>query len=135
MRWAMLCMSLALLVACGEPSDSWPERRPPAGFLQSPDNRAAGNALFHEHCARCHGTAEEGRSHRAGFFQPPAPDFLSPRYRTIDPAYLFWRISQGKNVEPYRSRGSVMPAWGPYFAEEQIWQLVAYLHARAGRRD
>jgi mono/diheme cytochrome c family protein len=124
---------LTILAACGERTPSYPQREPPPGFLENLANRAAGNALFHEHCARCHGTSEEGRSPRAEFFQPPAPDFLSPRYRAIDPAYLFWRIGQGKNVEPYLSQGSVMPAWGPHFSDEQIWQLVAYLYARAGR--
>ncbi|MHB1397979.1 MAG: hypothetical protein ACYDAI_08910 [Trichloromonadaceae bacterium] len=28
----------------------------------------------------------------------------------LDPAYLYWRIETGKNAEPFRSRGSVMPA-------------------------
>ena len=135
MRWVLLCVSLALVAACGEPSGSWPQRQPPAGFLQSPDNRAAGKALFREHCGRCHGTTEEGRSPRVEFFQPPAPDFKADRYRSADSAYLFWRISQGKNVEPYFSRGSVMPAWGHYFSEEQIWQLVAYLQTRPDGGD
>lgn len=88
--------------------------------------------LFAQLCASCHGGLAEGRSSRADFFQPPAPDFREPRYRDLDPAYFYWRIETGKNAEPFRSRGSVMPAWGPSLSEEQIWQLVAYLRSRAG---
>lgn len=130
MRWALGVALLALTSGCNQQSEPWPASQAPAGFLHSPANQEAGKALFRAHCARCHGTTEEGRSSRADFFQPPAMDFQADRYRSIDSSYLFWRINQGKYVEPYLSRGSVMPAWGHYFSEEQIWQLVAYLHTR-----
>ncbi len=120
------------LAACGERTPAYPPRHHPAALLGSAAVQAAGGAIFHRNCTSCHGTPEEGRSPRADFFQPPAPDFRDPRYRTLDPAYLYWRIETGKNAEPYLSRGSVMPAWGPHFSEEQIWQLVAYLRSRSG---
>jgi mono/diheme cytochrome c family protein len=122
---------VTLLAACSEQFPSYPPRQPPSGFLGNSVNRAAGAAIFRRNCAICHGTAGEGRSPRADFFQPPAPDFRNPRYRSLDPAYLYWRIETGKTVEPYYSRGSVMPAWRHYFSEEQIWQLVAYLRSRS----
>jgi len=128
MRRTLPLLLLLLLPAC-ETSVSYPEREPPEGFLQARENRTAGRALFREHCVRCHGSMDEGRSPGAEF-GPPAPGFRTERYRSLDPAYLFWRISKGKTVEPYLSRGSVMPAWGPYFSDEQIWQLVAYLRSR-----
>ena len=122
---------VTLLAACSEQFPSYPPRQPPSGFLGNAVNRAAGAAIFRQNCAICHGATGEGRSPRADFFQPPAPDFRNPRYRTLDPAYLYWRIETGKTVEPYLSRGSVMPAWGHYFSEEQIWHLVAYLRTRS----
>lgn len=122
---------LLLLAACSE-QPTYPQRQVPPAFLENAAHRAAGAQLFREHCAICHGETGEGRSQRADFFQPPAADFRDPRYRTVDPAYLYWRIETGKTVEPYLSRGSVMPAWGPHFSEEQIWQLIAYLRTRAG---
>lgn len=122
---------LLALTACGESTPSYPERQPPQGFLQQSANIAAGAAIFSNHCARCHGKPAEGRSPRANFFEPPAPDFTDPAYRQKDPAYLFWRISRGKTVEPYLSRGSVMPAWGPNLSATEIWQLVAYLRSRS----
>lgn len=132
-RTSLFLLLLLLVVAgCRESTPDYPPRQPPAGFLENPASRVAGAGLFAAKCASCHGRPGEGRSPRADFFQPPAPDFSDARYRSVDPAYLFWRISHGKTVEPYLSRGSVMPAWGPHFSDEQIWQLVAYLRSRAG---
>jgi mono/diheme cytochrome c family protein len=126
--WIGLSLALA---ACGEPPVSYPPRQTPAGVLTDPVQIAAGKVLFREKCASCHGHPGEGRSPRADFFQPPAPDFSERAYRTSDPAYLFWRIEVGKTVEPFRAQGSVMPAWRT-LSDEQIWQLVAYLKTRAG---
>jgi mono/diheme cytochrome c family protein len=126
--WA-IGMILAL-AACGEQKPNYPVRQAPAGLLADAAQLAAGKVLFHEKCATCHGKPDEGRSPRADFFQPPASDFTVPAYRTADPAYLFWRIEVGKTVEPYLSRGSVMPAWGG-LPEGEIWQLVAYLKSRS----
>lgn len=123
---------LIALVACGEQRAAYPKRQPPAGMLTDAAVIAAGRALFLEKCATCHGKPDEGRSPRADFFQPPAPDFSESRYRASDPAYLYWRTEVGKNAEPFASQGSVMPAWGPTLSETAIWQLVAYMQARAG---
>lgn len=92
---------------------------------------AKGGTLFAEHCATCHGHLDEGRSLRAGSFFPPPPDFFGSVYRNTDPGYLFWRIAEGKRVEPYRSQGSVMPAWRAYFDDFEIWALVAYVRSRS----
>ena len=128
-RIALFALFLTL-AACGEQKPAYPPRQAPAGVLGDAAQIAAGKVLFREKCASCHGHADEGRSPRADFFQPPAPDFTSTVYRTADPAYLFWRIEVGKTVEPYLSQGSVMPAWRG-LPDREIWQLVAYLQARA----
>jgi mono/diheme cytochrome c family protein len=127
----MILPLLLLLTACTEQRPDYPSRQLPAGVLTDTAQLAAGKTLFHDKCASCHGHADEGRSPRADFFQPPAPDFTEPAYRTLAPDYLFWRIETGKTVEPYLSRGSVMPAWRG-LSDAEIWQLVAYLRTRAG---
>jgi len=127
----VLLVAVLLLAACGNQSTEYPPRDVPAGLLKDQASIKAGKQLFMHLCARCHGHPSEGRSERANFFQPPAPDFNSAHYRQVDPAYLYWRIETGKTVEPYRSRGSVMPAWGPALSSEQIWHLVAYLKSRS----
>lgn len=129
MRWSFL---LVLLLAACEEEANPPKRLPPAGFLEQAPNISLGGALFREKCAYCHGTVTEGRIAQANSYTPPPSDFTAPKYRTSDPAYLYWRIETGKQVEPFRSRGSAMPAWGPHFSEKQIWQLVAYLRTRSG---
>jgi mono/diheme cytochrome c family protein len=128
-RTLSLILMMLLMGACDK-SPSYPERKPPEGFLQAQDNQITGRELFREHCVSCHGTLEEGRSPRTEF-HPSASSFKTDRYRSIDPAYLYWRISKGKTVEPYLSRGSFMPAYGMHLSEEQIWQLVAYIRSRS----
>ena len=119
-----------VLVSCGEQAIDYPDRQVPGGLLGNASQIAAGEGIFLAKCASCHGKPSEGRSGRAAFFEPPAPDFTEMRYRSADPAFLFWRIEVGKTVEPYLSQGSVMPAWSG-LPEQEIWQLVAFLKARA----
>ena len=119
------------LSACREDSGTVPAQEVPHSFLIQKENIVAGQELFHRLCRECHGTLGEGRNQRAERFVPPAPDFHEHHYAQSDPAYLFWRIEEGKRAEPFRSRGSVMPFWKPHLSDEQIWQLVAYLKQRS----
>ena len=130
----LLYLTLALLLiffGCKEGQSDYPSRQMPDLLMNDTVQLKAGRVLFMNKCASCHGKPSEGRSSRAIFFNPPAPDFTDAHYRSVDPAYLYWRIEVGKTIEPYRSQGSVMPAWGVHFSEDQIWQIVAYLQARA----
>ncbi len=120
-----------LFYGCGDKQPEYPQRHMPEGFTKDASQLNAGHDLFLNKCASCHGKPGEGRSDRTIFFTPAAPDFTDARYQEVDPAYLYWRIAQGKTVEPYRSQGSVMPAWGLHLSEKQIWQIVAYLQVRA----
>ena len=129
-----LLLTLTLLLAfagCKEGQLNYPARQIPTGLLQNAEQITAGHKLFIDKCASCHGKPSEGRSDRASFFKPVAPDFTDAHYRESDPAYLYWRIEVGKTVEPFRSQGSVMPSWGVHFSEQNIWQIVAYLQSRA----
>ncbi|PLY10969.1 MAG: hypothetical protein C0624_02030 [Desulfuromonas sp.] len=128
-RWVI--MLAMLLWGCGSGGSDHPNRVPPQGLFSDQQALQGGAELFSRHCAFCHGHLEEGRSLRANDYEPPPMDFSDGRYRDSAPAYLYWRIEQGKNVEPFRSRGSVMPSWGAHFTEAQIWHLVAYLKSRA----
>lgn len=103
----------------------------PQAVLEDQYQQQQGAELFSRHCRECHGSVGEGKMLRSADFNPPAPTFLNSAYAEADPAYLFWRIKEGKMIEPFYSQGSVMPAFGPHFSERQIWQLVAYLRQRA----
>ena len=132
MKRTLLFLLLAIVCGCqNDPVDLAPKIKVPHALLAERVTQQQGAELFHTHCSECHGTPSEGRTLRVARFNPPAPDFLDPGYTQTDPAYLFWRISEGKRVEPFYSRGSVMPAFGPYFSDQQIWQLVAFLRQRA----
>ena len=119
------------LCGCAEEIVDYPARTMPDGILKDKIELSRGEALFMDKCASCHGKPGEGRSDRATFFEPPAPDFTDAHYQRMDPAYLYWRIEVGKSIEPFRSQGSVMPAWGMHLTEQQLWQIVAYLQVRA----
>ena len=127
----LLLATVITCTACGESRPEYPQRHMPKELLSNDAELKAGHELFKNKCASCHGKPDEGRSDRAVFFQPPATDFTDAHFQTIDPAYLFWRIDLGKTIEPYRSQGSVMPAWGVHLSQKQIWQIVAYLQSRA----
>lgn len=129
----LLCLLLVQISACQRGgSQDYPDRTVPTALLSESSSIQHGSELFERHCLECHGTAAEGRNPRAVEFEPPAPDFRDASYAKIEPAYLYWRISDGKRSEPFFSMGSVMPAFEPYLTERQIWQLVAYLRARSG---
>ncbi len=130
MRLMPLLFLVLVVAACQSRQVDYPAR-PIPNDLDSVTRVRQGRELFATRCASCHGHPSEGRSPRASFFDPPAPTFTATRYRSLDPAYLYWRIEQGKTVEPFLSRGSVMPAWGAHFSEEQVWSLVAFLRWRA----
>ncbi|MDF1580989.1 MAG: cytochrome c [Desulfuromonadales bacterium] len=121
---------MLMLLACSLEQPEYPALTPPENFA-SPQNIKIGAELFKQKCASCHGHPSEGRSLRADFFQPPAPDFSATFYKEVDPAYLFWRIRTGKTIEPWQSQGSVMPAWNDHLGDAQVWQLVAYLRSRS----
>ena len=120
------------LLGCQESPAPLPPISVPQELLSQAEQQTAGARLFFRYCRECHGTMAEGRNPRAGRFVPAAADFVRPSAITLAPDYLYWRIARGKQVEPYRSQGSVMPAWEPHLSEQQIWQLVAYLRQRGG---
>ena len=99
----------------------------PTSF-DSPDRIVAGRAIFVSNCVPCHGIAGNGQGTVKPSFGPQPADLTDrAKMQTYSPQYLFWRISEGGRVEPFRSQGSVMPAWKFQLSEEQRWQLVTYL--------
>jgi mono/diheme cytochrome c family protein len=84
-------------------------------FATSPDEIAAGQALYAENCVSCHGQAGDG-SGLAGAANFTEQEFMSRE----KPAEFFEKITEG--VE-----GSAMPAWGDQFSPDQIWALVNFV--------
>ena len=46
--------------------------------------------------------------------------------------FWFWRVSEGGLVEPFKSKGSVMPAWKGELSTNDRWAVIAYAHTLSG---
>ena len=42
---------------------------------------------------------------------------------------LFWRVSEGGAVQPFKAMQSAMPAFKTSLSTDKRWDLVAYVHA------
>jgi len=128
-----LVMAALFILMCGCNASKKNELPiPPVDLLGNTERIVHGQQLFAAHCAECHGSIAEGRTQRAARLTPFPPDFYEIRYRKALPGYLYRRIEQGRKMEPFRSRGSVMPPWRRHLDQEQIWSLVAFIRNRAG---
>lgn len=110
---AGLVAAVALSVSAAEQSPS----EAPAGnpFGRDPQAIAAGDALFHERCAVCHGQQAQGGM---------AVNLTSSRSARRGDASRFFKVI--RDGIP----GTDMPP-NADFSSEQIWQIVSYLRALA----
>jgi mono/diheme cytochrome c family protein len=115
--------------------DKWESPPPEYASARSArwDDQAAarrGEALFQTHCMVCHGA--DGRGMGPGAVGlPHAPADLTHHFHRAPgdgDAYLFWRVSEGGQVEPFRSMQSVMPAFKTVLSEDERWDVLAYVH-------
>jgi Cu/Ag efflux protein CusF len=83
----------------------------------------------------CHGTDGKGTGPAAKGL-PHAPADLTHHFHRAPgdgDAYLFWRVSEGGQVEPFQSMQSTMPAFKTVLTEDQRWDVLAYVHAQFHR--
>ena len=109
---------------------------PPAAYANKISHRwaedgamARGKALYDTHCLACHGADGRGTTALAQTLPHPPAD-LTHHFHAHPgdgDAYLFWRISEGGTVEPFKSAGSLMPAFNALLSEGQIWDVLAYV--------
>lgn len=89
-----------------------------------------GKDIFQQQCASCHGASGKGDGPvAAGLAHKPAD--LTNNFHTAPGKgddYLFWRISEGGAVEPFRSQQSAMPAFKNVLSEAERWQVLTYVH-------
>ena len=91
---------------------------------------ARGEEIYQQQCAACHGTDGQGTGPIAQALPHPPAD-LTNNFHTSPgngDAYLFWRVSEGGTVEPFRSQGSTMPAFKDVLSVKQRWEVLAYVH-------
>ena len=92
-----------------------------------------GEAIHSTKCAVCHGTHGAGDGPDASWGGLKAGSFLDrAMVAQMTEAYWFWRVSEGALVEPYKSKGSVMPAYKDDLSVEDRWAVIAYQRAQSG---
>jgi mono/diheme cytochrome c family protein len=74
------------------------------------DGIAAGEKLFHQHCADCHGDDARGKH---------APNLRSAGVQNATPGELAWLLRNGNMTHR-------MPAWAG-IPEQRRWQIVAFI--------
>jgi mono/diheme cytochrome c family protein len=105
----------------------------PAGAWTDAALIARGKEIYTVKCAVCHGDAGDGKG-PAGAALPLKPPDLRDRH-AIDEMrdnYWFWRASEGGGVEPFKSKGSAMPAWKGDLPVADRWAVIAYQHTFSG---
>jgi mono/diheme cytochrome c family protein len=82
-----------------------------------------GKRLYQVNCASCHGEKGLGDGPSAAMLSPkPLP--IATEAASLSDAYLFWRISEGGLMQPFKS---AMPSWKSILTEEEIWKVIAYI--------
>ena len=111
---------------------------PPAEYAKARSTRwgdaaaiARGQQLYQTYCLMCHGADGKGTGPVAKGLPHPPADLTHHFHRAPGDgdAYLFWRVSEGGQVEPFKSSQSAMPAYKTILSEDQRWDLLAYVHA------
>src|SRR5580700_2165963 len=83
-------------------------------YRDQPDAVAAGQRVFHDHCAHCHGEDAEGTKKR--------PSLRTERVQQqASEGELHWLLVNG-----YMSHG--MPSWSK-LGDPQIWQVISYVRS------
>jgi len=78
-----------------------------------------GEAIYRQHCVQCHGAPGEAPQPFALGLNPAPPPLVESR-RHWSAAELFWIVRHGIKM-------TGMPAWQYRLADEEIWDVVAFL--------
>ena len=126
----LLVVGTFLLTSCGSGSSNASQ---PIGTLEAvpaeyagktnpfgADASTEGAKVFHTNCEACHGLQGHGDG-PAGVVLDPQPKNLPELAAQVGDDYLLWRISEGKY-------GTSMVGWKSILTEEQIWQVIAFIH-------
>jgi mono/diheme cytochrome c family protein len=96
---------------------------------------ARGKEIYTAKCALCHGERGDGKGPGAANLPLKPADLTDAKMVAEMPGnFWFWRVSEGGLVEPFKSRGSAMPAWKGELSRDDRWAVIAYAHALSGHR-
>lgn len=124
----LLVLVSIVLAACGGSqgdAETMEESEVPAAYAGKTnplgaDAAQAGQAIYENYCASCHGPQGHGDGPAAAALDPK-PENLGEAQAKFDDDFLFWRISEGVD-------GTAMVGWASTLSEEEIWQVISYIH-------
>lgn len=107
----------------------------PTQVWTDPKAIAKGKEIFAAKCVLCHGEKGDGKGPGA-LNLPLKPADLTDGKMVAEMAgtYWVWRVSEGGLVEPFKSKGSAMPAWKGELSMSDRWAVIAYAHTLSGHR-
>lgn len=115
--------------------DKWVDPPPAYADKRNPnwEDRDAvlrGHKIYETQCVVCHGLDGEGTGPIAGNLTHRPADLTNHFHRGpgLGDGYLFWRVSEGGTVEPFKSQGSAMPAFKKTLTERQRWDALTFVH-------
>jgi mono/diheme cytochrome c family protein len=116
-----------------EPPAQYRDLAPPSQAWTDQAVLVRGRAIYARRCAVCHGEAGGGDGLAAKALPLKPPSLQDPAMvAEMPPGYWFWRVSEGGAVEPYRSKGSAMPAFKDDLSVDDRWAVIAYQHFLSG---
>ncbi|GAB4360928.1 MAG: hypothetical protein Kow006_31210 [Gammaproteobacteria bacterium] len=95
-----------------------------------PEALLRGHKIYEVNCAACHGIDGRGTGPASNSLSHKPADLTSHFHRGpgMGDGYLFWRVSEGGTVEPFKSSGSAMPAFKSVLSERERWDVLTYVH-------
>lgn len=97
-----------------------------ASFAEDKGNAAEGKVQYDNICASCHGAAGKGDGVAAAALDPKPRDLSDAAYvSTLSNEHLYKVISEGG---PAVGLSPMMAAWSGVLSEQQIWDVIAYIH-------
>lgn len=96
------------------------------------DTQAAtrGKVIYQQQCSYCHGADGKGAGVLSDRLEHKPAD-LTNNFHTAPgkgDGYLFWRVTDGGTVDPFRGQNSAMPAFRSVLNEQARWDVLTYVH-------
>ncbi len=105
----------------------------PTRVWTDPKMIAKGKEIFTAKCVLCHGETGDGKGPSAVNLSLKPADLTDGKMVAEMPDnFWVWRVSEGGLVEPFKSKGSVMPAWKGDLSMNDRWAVIAYAHTLSG---
>lgn len=107
----------------------------PTNVWTDPRILAKGKEIFTAKCALCHGEKGDGKGPGSVNLPLKPADLTDAKMVAEMPGnFWVWRVSEGGLVEPFKSKGSMMPAWKGELSMQDRWAVIAYAHTLSGHR-